>query len=219
MFDPMRQARALFVPGPAGRIEASFAEGDAARATIVLCHPHPQYGGSMHDAVLDTVARVAQRNSLATLKFNFRGVGASDGSYDSSVGEVEDLLAVLDWLRAAYPSNRILLAGYSFGSNVVWQALDRAGPVALVLLIAPPVGPMQFLARAGPRTPLAVIYGDDDAFVDAATLQRWVSESVPAAHVMSIAGTDHFFSGAHDALAGAVERAITTAQNSATPDT
>jgi alpha/beta superfamily hydrolase len=224
MFDPMRQVRALLVPGPVGQIEAVLSEGDPVRATMVLCHPHPQYGGSMHDGVLDTVARVAQRSAMATLKFNFRGVGASDGSFDRGLGEIDDLLAVLTWLRNEHRPNSILLAGYSFGSNVVWQALDRAGDVAQVLLIAPPIGAMHYAERGGLAIPVDVIYGDEDTFVAAAELERWAARAAPGARITPIAGADHFFGAAHEALAQAVERALTETpaaplQNSATPDT
>jgi uncharacterized protein len=207
--DPMRQTRALFVPGPVGRIEASFSELDASHAVIVLCHPHPQYGGSMHDAVVDTVAQAAMSESIATLRFNFRGVGASDGSYDRGVGEVDDLLAVLEWLRSAERSERVLLGGYSFGSNVVWQALDRAGDLALVLLVAPPIGAMHYVTHPQMTIPVEIICGDADAFVGATELERWAAQAAPAAGVTHIAGADHFFGGAHDALAHAAARALT----------
>jgi uncharacterized protein len=140
------------VPGPVGRLEGSFSEPAGATDAIVLCHPHPQYGGSMRDAVLDTIAAVADRLGMAQLRFNFRGVGASDGSFDRGVGEVDDLLFVLDWLRAQKRPTSIRVAGYSFGSSVVWRALDRAGALAGVLLVAPPVAMMDFPPHPGLST-------------------------------------------------------------------
>ena len=173
----MRPTHGLFVPGPAGRIEAHLAEGDAARASIVLCHPHPQYGGSMHDGVLATIAQIAEQRSIVPLRFNFRGVGDSAGSYDRGVGEVDDLLAVLDWLHREHHPGKLLLGGYSFGSHVVWQALDRAGALEHVLLVAPPVGAMNYPIRDGLEMPVDVIYGDADAFV--AKLADAVREASP----------------------------------------
>ena len=185
-----------------------LSEGDATRAPLVLCHPHPQYGGSMHDSVLDTISRVAQDRSVTTLRFNFRGVGASDGRFDRGIGEIDDLLAVLSWLRAEYAPDAVLLAGYSFGSNVVWQALDRAGSVAQVLLVAPPITAMRYAARSDLATPLDIIYGDEDTFVATAELEQWAATAAPGARITCIAGADHFFGAAHDALARAVERAL-----------
>jgi alpha/beta superfamily hydrolase len=203
----MRPTHGLFVPGPAGRIETHLAEGDATRASIVLCHPHPQYGGSMHDAVLATIAQIAERRSIVPVRFNFRGVGSSAGSCDRGVGEVDDLLAVLDWLRREHHPDKLLLGGYSFGSHVAWQALDRAGELTRVLLVAPPVGAMDYAVRNGLETPVDVVYGDADAFVAAADLERWAT-AMPAVQLTAIAGADHFFGGAHGALADAVGRAL-----------
>lgn len=207
MFAPMRPTQGLFVPGPAGPIEAHLAEGDAARASIVLCHPHPQYGGNMHDDVLAIIAQIAARRSIVPLRFNFRGVGNSAGSYDRGVGEVDDLLAVLDWLRREHQPEKLLLGGYSFGSHVVWQALDRCGELARVLLVAPPVGSMSYPVVSGLETPVDVIYGDADAFVAAADLEPWAT-AMPAVRLTAIAGADHFFGSTSGALAEAVERAL-----------
>jgi hypothetical protein len=204
----MRQTRALMVPGPVGQLEASYNEPTGSRGAIVLCHPHPQYGGSMHDAVLDTIADVATRLAIAQLKFNFRGVGASAGDFDRGVGEVDDLLAVLAWLRREIRPASIRLAGYSFGSNVVWRAIDRAGDLEHILLVAPPVAMMDFPPRPSPATPTTLICGDDDAFVAPPDLVRWAAQAAPAATIETIAGADHFFGGAHAALGKAVERAL-----------
>ncbi len=197
------------LPSSIGELEAIFTERDDAHSAIVLCHPHPQYGGNMHDAVVGTVESVAQRHGFATLKFNFRGVGASAGQYDNGVGEVDDLLAAVVWLRARIGARPIWLAGYSFGSNVVWRAIDRAGELAGVLLIAPPVGMMDFSARPGAAVGVSVIAGDADDFVDLEELDRWGRARTPPARIDVIAGADHFFSGAYPKVAGAVEHALT----------
>jgi uncharacterized protein len=196
------------VPGPVGRLEASYAEPAGATAAIVLCHPHPQYGGSMHDAVLDTIAAVADRHGMAQLRFNFRGVGASDGQFDRGVGEVDDLLAALAWLRAEKKPASIHIAGYSFGSSVVWRALDRAGALTQILLMAPPVAMMDFPPNAASPVPVSLICGDADDFVAAADLARWAARSAPAAKIEIIPGADHFFGGAHPALTQAIERQL-----------
>jgi alpha/beta superfamily hydrolase len=205
----MRHERGLKVPGPVGDIDARYDDLDNATTTIVLCHPHPQYGGSMDDAVLDTMATAANRHGIAQLRFNFRGVGASAGAFDHGKGEVDDLLAVLDWLRSEIGPAAVVLAGYSFGSNIVWRALDRASDVAQILLVAPPVAMMDYVARPALTTPTAIVCGDADDFVAATDLIRWRDSSAPAATITTIAGADHFFRGTHAALREAIERELT----------
>jgi hypothetical protein len=199
----------LLIPSPAGHLEARlYHPRDAVRA-IVLCHPHPQYGGSMHDTVVETLDDVARRHGFATLRFNFRGVGESTGHFDSGAGEVDDLLAALAWMRDRVGAMPVWLAGFSFGSNVVWRAIERAGDVAGVLLVAPPVTMMDFSARP-PTSGLAVtlIAGDRDDYVDAADLGRWAANASPSANVEIIAGADHFFSGRYSELAKAADRTL-----------
>jgi alpha/beta superfamily hydrolase len=162
----------------------------------------------MHDAVLGTIAQVAGRLGIAQMKFNFRGVGASAGAFDRGIGEVDDLLAVLEWLRSQVRPTSIRLAGYSFGSSVVWRALDRAGELDTILLVAPPVAMMDFPPHPTMATPVGVICGDEDSFVAAPDLVRWAATAAPAATIETIAGADHFFGGAHVALGAAVERIL-----------
>lgn len=198
----------MMIPSPAGLLEAHLEHSAGSTRAIVLCHPHPQYGGSMHDAVVDTVDTVARRLGFATLRFNFRGVGASTGRFDNGIGEVEDLLAAVAWLRERTAPLPMWLAGYSFGSNVVWRSMERAGELGGVLLIAPPVALMDFSTRPTTPAALTVIAGDRDDYVDAADLSRWAQLAAPAAIVESVGGADHFFSGTHAQLALAVERSL-----------
>ena len=103
-------------PGPSGSLEGEIIEAlDADGSFAVLCHPHPQYGGNMDDEVLDICSQVFVQHGVSVLKFNFRGVGASDGSYSGGHAETEDLLAAVDWLRQAHSPESLWLGGYSFG--------------------------------------------------------------------------------------------------------
>lgn len=197
----------MMIPSPAGQLEAHLDQPTGSMRAIVLCHPHPQYGGNMHNAVVDTVATVARRRGFATLRFNFRGVGASTGRFDNGIGEVDDLLAASTWLRE-HTGLPMWLAGYSFGSNVVWRAIERAGELAGILLIAPPVALMDFAARPATTAAITLIAGDRDDYVDAADLSQWTRTAAPAASIETIADADHFFSGAHAQLAHAAERAL-----------
>ncbi len=187
------------IPGPAGMLQAELdhPHGDL-DPIAVLCHPHPQYGGSMYDAVLATAAKVLLGRQTNCLRFNFRGVGQSEGTYDGGVGEVADLWAVHQWVAQSYPDAPILWLGYSFGANVVWHGLSQAAP-ATAVLIAPPVGTMTFEEIELPDTTVHAIAGADDDFVDTAKL-----DTLAGSNVVVLPGADHFFSGAHDALAAAL---------------
>jgi uncharacterized protein len=198
----------MMIPAPTGQLEAQLEQPTSSTRAIVICHPHPQYGGSMHDAVVDTVDTVARRHAFATLRFNFRGVGASSGRYDNGIGEVDDLLAALAWLRERTDPLPVWLAGYSFGSNIVWRSIERAGELGGALLIAPPVAAMDFAARPAVPARVTLIAGDRDDYVDSDDLARWARAAAPAAHVETVAGADHFFSGAHAQLASVLERAF-----------
>lgn len=190
------------ITGPAGALEAAIdAPLTPHGALAVLCHPHPLYGGSMHDAVLGLLTQALGETGINCLRFNFRGVGASDGGFDSGRGEADDLHAVVTWARAG-GAGAIWLAGYSFGAHVVCAALDRIADPARVLLVAPPTGVMDVSRPAAPYT-LDVFTGDRDEFVDHDELAHW-----PAARIHVIAGADHFFNGSGQHLLDALKDAV-----------
>ena len=189
----------MFIDGPCGTLEARLDTAPVEKTTTaVLCHPHPQYGGSMHDGVLDTVAGVLLKKGINCLRFNFRGVGASDGAYDEGVGEVDDLYAVASWVAAEYPRDDLWLCGYSFGSSIVWRSLAQLKPVQTIL-IAPPVGTMNF-----PEQPLTTkvigIAGDADNFVNVEAYEQLLGDNATV-----LAGADHFFSDMHGTLETSLE--------------
>ena len=192
----------LLIPGPAGPLEAALEQPiDQGAALAILCHPHPLYGGSMNDAVLGLVGEALADVGVNRLRFNFRGVGASQGRFDEGHGEADDLLAVIDWAEAQ-GAGAIWLAGYSFGAHVVCQALPRAPQPARLLLMAPPTAAMPTSFQA-PPCPLDVFAGDRDQFVDHDALNDW-----PGARTHLISGADHFFSGAAESLLAAIRRAV-----------
>jgi alpha/beta superfamily hydrolase len=194
---------ALNIPSASGSLE-TWLERPAAPSGIcaVLCHPHPLYGGSMHDGVLDCLARALLDAGVSCLRFNFRGVGASSGSYDGGEGEMDDLLAAIRWIESNEAPTELWLGGYSFGAFIVWESLAKGPAPARVLLVAPPVGRIPFTSRL-PGCRVDVFAGDGDEFVDQAILAGWTSVNT---HL--IADADHFFTGCRDDLQRRIELAI-----------
>src|ERR1700692_1347783 len=116
-----RRIESLFVDGPAGRLEALLEEPEEAtpREAALVCHPHPQHGGTMHNKVVYRIARGLRRSGSVILRFNYRGVNLSEGTYDHGEGELEDARAAIEYLHARYPELPCTLAGFSFGSRIV----------------------------------------------------------------------------------------------------
>lgn len=182
------------IPGPAGALEALAAcpAREAHAATAVLCHPHPLHGGTMHNKVVHTLARAFTDLGLRAVRFNFRGVGASAGSFAHGVGETDDLLAVIAWARAQRPHDAIWLAGFSFGAYVALRAASMA-PVAQLVTVAPPVHLYDVDALAPPRTPWLLIQGMADEVVPAAEVLAWARALRPAPELVELPGVGHFF--------------------------
>jgi alpha/beta superfamily hydrolase len=177
-------------------LEARAAVPPAAAAGVVICHPHPLYGGDMDNPFVTLAAAACQRAGLATLRFNFRGVGRSTGSHDLGPGEQADAGAALDHLAGLLPAQAPLaLAGYSFGSVVAAAVAAGGRPLAGLALVAPPVagGGLEGLGPpAALRGPLLVVVGSDDPYCPAAGLER-LAGTLPGAAVRVIEGADHFF--------------------------
>ena len=175
----------LLLDGPAGHLEsiATPGKGDEIGVTAIVCHPHPKMGGAMGNKVVHTVARALRDMGCRTVRFNFRGVGASEGEFDQSVGEIDDLMAVVDWVQEQCPGDRLLLAGFSFGSFVAASALsrcvDKGIDVQKLILVAPPVHHMGFEQLPAFKRPVLVIQGDDDEVVSAESVSDWVANLEP----------------------------------------
>ncbi|WP_395701693.1 alpha/beta hydrolase [Aquabacterium sp.] len=188
-----RETRRLLVDGPAGAIECAIDEpADAARGVVVICHPHPQFGGTMDNKVVQTLARAFLQRGYRAVRFNFRGIGASAGSWDEGRGEVDDALAVLAAQRdAALP---LALAGFSFGGYVAATAAQRlaaAGtPVERLALVAPATS--RFQVPAVPADTVVVHGEADDVVPLTATLDWARPQALP---VIVLPGVGHFFHG------------------------
>lgn len=198
--------QAVRIAGPAGVLEARLEEPEPTRvpATVgVVCHPHPLYGGTMQNKVVHTVARAMQELGVPSVRFNFRGVGASEGRYDGGAGELDDALAVCEWARRRWDGAALWLAGFSFGAAVSLQAAATVRPASLVT-VAPPVG--RIIVTPLPRPPCAwlIVQGDRDELVDVAQVRRWSAGFAPPPRLAVIAGAEHFFHGRLAELRSAV---------------
>ncbi|HEV7490837.1 MAG TPA: alpha/beta fold hydrolase [Rhodanobacteraceae bacterium] len=199
----------LVVPGPAGAIEIACGvpEDGARDGVAIICHPHPLQGGTMFNKVVTTLDRGLGEIGLATVRFNFRGVGKSEGEHDEGRGEAEDLVAVAEWVRREKPNSRLWLAGFSFGAYVTLRAASRLAP-AQVILIAPPVGRWDFSAIEWPQCPVLIVQGDDDDVVDAAAVVAWAEAQTPPPTLLRMPETGHFFHRRLIDLRGAVRNAV-----------
>jgi alpha/beta superfamily hydrolase len=197
----------LDLDGPAGRLEALLEEpADPPRLAAVVCHPHPQMGGTMHTHAVYRLARAIRAAGGVTLRFNYRGVGRSAGHYDHGRGEAEDTRTALDWLAADRPRLPLLLAGFSFGA---WMATRTGGqdPRVLGLLLAGVAlrAVDVELARSasevrGVEKPVAVIQGANDALGPQAELSRELSGARGQRRLVFVPGASHLFTEALDAL-------------------
>jgi alpha/beta superfamily hydrolase len=192
--------------GRAGVLEA-VAETpiDAApEAFMVICHPHPLHGGTMTNKVVTTLARSAHEISVPTLRFNFRGVGASAGSFDEGRGETDDALAAIAWGRQRWPAATLWLAGFSFGGVVALRASTApdAGSVGKLVTVAPALANNFGSVRdiRVPACPWLIVQGDADDVVDASVVTQWSSELQPLPRLVTLAGVGHFFHGNLGAL-------------------
>lgn len=184
------------------RLEGRLAHPAGAPAGIVICHPHPLYGGDMDSPVVERIATACAAAGLATLRFNFRGVGQSTGRHGGGVAEEQDVIAALDHVRGLVPAAG--LAGYSFGAAVA--ARVAAGRAGAVCLVAPPLGPGDDVlapALGALGTSLLLVAGDRDPYCPPAAVAR-VREAWPAATITLLEGADHFFFSALEPLAEAI---------------
>ena len=195
--------RPTTVPAGAETLEARLAVPAGARLGVVVSHPHPLYGGDMDSPVVARIVESCAGRGLATLRFNFRGVGASTGRHDEGRGEQEDVRASLARLQDALGSDgRVALAGYSFGAAVV-AAVAATAPVAGLALVAPPLRVTDVHLPAGVNGPLLVVVGAEDQYCPAAALET-LRVTLPTATVVVVEGADHFFFGSLTPLGEAV---------------
>jgi len=201
----MSKKTQVTLKGAAGQIEALIEEGladgpfSAHGYVAVICHPHPLYGGTMDNKVVSTLARVYRELGITSLRFNFRGVGASGGEHDEARGEVDDLCLVSEWLLAEYPGSQLLLAGFSFGSAIVAAASERM-TVAHMILIAPPVMRYSYAPQGSFACPVTIVLGGQDELVDIESVLEWREALDSRIEPIVISEASHFFHGQLNSL-------------------
>lgn len=185
------------IPGPSGALEIQLDEAPDRQPgdpVAVICHPHPLFGGTLTNKVVHMIARTFKGMGITTLRFNFRGVGRSEGSYDEGRGEQDDLLAAVAWMRQQYPQAPLWLGGFSFGSAIALACWQRAAAERL-LLVAPPVEHDYFPQTPVNDIPWMVIMGGADEVVSPNSVSRWVSAQPHAPKYCYLDGASHFFHG------------------------
>jgi alpha/beta superfamily hydrolase len=202
--------QAVSIPGPAGRLEGLIQEREPAPPGFValVCHPHPRYGGTMHNKVCHRVASTLHDLGGAVLRFNFRGVGHSAGVYDRGEGELEDARAALGFLRARHPAARAWVAGFSFGAWVAARLAASEAGVERMILVAPPVGTSSFEALRGSPVPKHVFQGSADTVCPLASLEREFPTWAEPRELIRVPGATHFFDRQLGALAEALSHAL-----------
>lgn len=200
--------------GPAGRLEGKyFAQKNNESPIAVILHPHPLHGGTMNNKPTYRLFETFVRHGFSVLRFNFRGVGNSEGTFDNGVGELSDAAAALDWLHAQHQHTpEIWLAGFSFGSWITLQMLMRRPDLKRFVAVAPPMGLYDFTFLSPCPTSGLVVYGtadeitppqDTESMLKKTTRQKGIT--ISAAKVI---GADHFFTNQQDELGATVSSYI-----------
>lgn len=198
---PFTKEQDVFIAGPAGQLQAVIHQGDESghfagrNLLVVICHPHPVHGGTMENKVVTTLMRTYRDLGIHVLRFNFRGVDKSEGSFDNAIGEQDDLWSVINWVRRELPDASLLLAGFSFGSSIAAQVSYKVDALHHLTLVAPPVERYPYDRDGRFPCALAVIQGDQDERVIAQGVYQWVAALQSPVELLRYADTGHFFHG------------------------
>lgn len=178
--------------GQAGRLEALYRELQDPAGIAVVCHPHPLGGGTLHNKVVFRAARGLEAANVATLRFNFRGVGASGGKHDEGQGELDDVNVAIDWAKKKHPGKKLIVGGFSFGAWVASRAACERPEVDAVFLIGTPVNKYDFSYLRHCEKPMLFVHGTQDEHGDVGKLEKLVPH-IRNAESIIITGADHFF--------------------------
>jgi alpha/beta superfamily hydrolase len=191
--------RHVDIYGKEGRLEALYRELQDPAGVAVICHPLPTGGGTLHTKVVFRAARGLEGANVATLRFNFRGVGASGGTFDNGEGEQDDFLAALDWLKKKHPAKPVIAGGFSFGAWVASRAGCEVDFIKGLFLIGTPVTKYDFNFLLACEKPILFLHGTQDEYGDVNKLEQ-LAQQVRNAETVIVTGADHFFTKQLDAV-------------------
>ena len=200
--------------GPAGRVEGRYTAGPLPSSPVALIlHPHPKHGGTMNNKVVYSLFQAFAKKGFSTLRFNFRGVGRSEGSYDNGEGELADAAAAMDWLQSTHPQvNSFWVAGFSFGAWIAMQLLMRRPELDGFVALSPPTNMYDFNFLAPCPVSGQVIHGEQDAVVPYqytdTLVQKLRNQKGIAIDYHVLKGADHFYSDHMDEMIGLVNNYV-----------
>lgn len=187
----------FLIAGPAGKLEIVLSpppKDSVARATAIICHPHPLHGGTMHNKVVTTLAKTFMELGMQTVRFHFRGVGKSSGSFAEGIGEQEDLLAVINWVKQNSAQMPLWLAGFSFGAYISILIAAKLSVSGLVS-VAPPVNRFPFQELPFINCPWMMVQGEQDEVVSYQDVLAWIEKLTVKPQLILFPHATHFFHG------------------------
>jgi alpha/beta superfamily hydrolase len=201
-----RRIESLFVPGPAGRLEAILEEPEdrAPGSAALVCHPHPQYGGTMHNKVVHRLARALRRAGAVVLRFNYRGVNLSEGVYDHGAGEIEDARGALAFLRARYPELPFTLAGFSFGSRIILKLGCEMAAAARLIAVGFPANQQESVSLGHCERDKLFVQSTHDQFGSMPAMEAYFATLPEPKTLEWVEASDHFFANGLEAFEEAV---------------
>ena len=193
---PKKKNETFLLDGLSGRLEIMTTQAKSERRiTGIICHPHPLYGGTMHNKVVTTVAKAFEQLGVKTVRFNFRSVGKSEACYDNTLDETDDLKAILGWVTEVCPSDEIWLAGFSFGSYVATKVANTDLNIKQLITVAPTVNNYDYQSVKNITCPWLVVLGSQDEFVPLEEVGVFIKQSPASMRCVVIEGASHFFHG------------------------
>lgn len=207
--------RTFFIRGPAGQLEAILWTTEKADPPLaaVVCHPHPLFGGTMHNKVVYQTAKALHRSGLPVLRFNFRGAGQSEGGHDKGHGEQDDVRAALNYLAEQFPAKPILLAGFSFGAWVGLRVGCQDPRVTKLIGLGIPVDNSDLTYLRACAKPKLILQGADDPFGSRANVEALFAEMPEPKQLVIVEGAEHFFAGKLDQVAAAITSWLSSADS------
>jgi alpha/beta superfamily hydrolase len=205
-----RRIESLLLNGPGGKLEALLEEPEDSepQQAVLVCHPHPLHGGTMHNKVVYRIARAMRRSGAVVLRFNYRGVNLSEGKYDDGIGEIDDARAALAFLRGRCPDLPYSLAGFSFGSRIALKLGCEPAGAARVYAAGFPARYQDEVDLRTCRTPRIYLLSTNDEFCPVAAMEAYFDTLPPPKKLVLVEAADHFFAGALDQFEAALLKEI-----------